>query len=319
MLEHADRDDPVELPFELAIIDQLELDMVGDAGLLGALAGDLQLLFRQGDAEHVDAGDLVQVERHAAPAAADVEHALARLQVRAWRRCAPSCRPAPARGCCRVGEIGAAVLQVVVEEELVELVARGRNGGRRCAATRAGLLRRNSRFQPLLALADSACGRLPPSSQRLAPVISSSRSRIVPSSIDQPPVHIGFAERRAAGCGRCRTATLRSVKRTVSVLAAAGPVGLAAARPASTMVMLPACSSLSTSLPINAIATLLLRDRARLALALRRGLQLAAGGVDVAAARRAHRRRNAGFEDDVAERPDPLVGSSIRRARRATG
>ena len=32
-------------------------------------------------AEHVDARNLVQVERHAAPAAADVEHALPRLQV----------------------------------------------------------------------------------------------------------------------------------------------------------------------------------------------------------------------------------------------
>ena len=47
MLEHADRDDPVELPLDMAVVDQLELHLVGDAGLLGALAGDLQLLLGQ--------------------------------------------------------------------------------------------------------------------------------------------------------------------------------------------------------------------------------------------------------------------------------
>ena len=38
MLEHADRDDPVELAGDVAIVDQLEADMVGDARLLGAAA-----------------------------------------------------------------------------------------------------------------------------------------------------------------------------------------------------------------------------------------------------------------------------------------
>ncbi len=37
MLEHADRDDSVELAFDLAVIDQLEFHLVGDAGLLGSL------------------------------------------------------------------------------------------------------------------------------------------------------------------------------------------------------------------------------------------------------------------------------------------
>ena len=39
MLEHADRDDPVELAVERAIIDQLEPDMVGDARVF-RLAGE---------------------------------------------------------------------------------------------------------------------------------------------------------------------------------------------------------------------------------------------------------------------------------------
>ena len=36
MLEHADRDDPVEPALDVAIIDQLEAHLVGDAGVLGA-------------------------------------------------------------------------------------------------------------------------------------------------------------------------------------------------------------------------------------------------------------------------------------------
>ena len=91
--------------------------MVGNARLGGALAGDLQLVLRQGDAEHVDARDLVQIERHAAPAAADVEHALAGLE----RELGGDMRLLVGLGLLQavagVGEIGAAILQVVIEEE----------------------------------------------------------------------------------------------------------------------------------------------------------------------------------------------------------
>ena len=45
MLEHADRDDPVERFFDMAIIDQFEPDVIGDAGPLGAFAGNLELMF----------------------------------------------------------------------------------------------------------------------------------------------------------------------------------------------------------------------------------------------------------------------------------
>src|SRR3546814_7944748 len=74
MLEHADRDDAVELPGEGAIIDKLELHPVGNARLGGAALGHGELLLRQGDAQHVHIGDAVEVERKPAPAAADVEH-----------------------------------------------------------------------------------------------------------------------------------------------------------------------------------------------------------------------------------------------------
>src|SRR4029079_14573362 len=49
-----------------------------------------------------------------------------------------------------------------------------------------------------------------------------------------------------------------------------------------------------------------LRRFATFALPFRRSLQLPAGGVDIAAAGGAHGRRDAAFEYDVAERPDPL-------------
>ncbi len=73
MLEHSDRNDPVEGTAQRSIIDQLEADVIGHTGFLGPAAGDLQLLFRQGNSGDVDPGDLVQVDGHATPTAADVE------------------------------------------------------------------------------------------------------------------------------------------------------------------------------------------------------------------------------------------------------
>ena len=109
-------------PSTRAIVDQLEADMVGDAGFLRAPPRDLQLLLRQGDAGDVDPGDLVQIERHPAPAAADVEHSLARLQMQLGGdvRLLVGLRLFQAVG--RVGEVSAAILAVGVEEEVVELV-----------------------------------------------------------------------------------------------------------------------------------------------------------------------------------------------------
>src|SRR3546814_4444126 len=41
---------------------------------------DRELFVGERDAEHIDIGNTVQIERHTAPAAADVEHTLARLE-----------------------------------------------------------------------------------------------------------------------------------------------------------------------------------------------------------------------------------------------
>src|SRR3546814_17020017 len=51
-----------------------------NARLGGAALGHGELLLRQGDAQHVHIGDAVEVERKPAPAAADVEHPLSRLE-----------------------------------------------------------------------------------------------------------------------------------------------------------------------------------------------------------------------------------------------
>src|SRR3546814_8897151 len=84
MLEHAYRHDAVEPPrlarCEVGIVDQLEFHAVGDPRRLGAAARERELLFGQGDAEHLDRLELRERDRHPAPAAADVEHPLPRRE-----------------------------------------------------------------------------------------------------------------------------------------------------------------------------------------------------------------------------------------------
>ena len=68
MLEHADRDDPVERPLDLAIVLHAEADAMGKAALLGAPVGDAPLLLGQRDAGDVDIEILGEIEPEAAPA-----------------------------------------------------------------------------------------------------------------------------------------------------------------------------------------------------------------------------------------------------------
>ena len=123
MLEHADRDDPVERPLDVAIVDQLELDPVRHPRRLGPLPSDRQLLLRQGDPEHVDVRDAVQIQSQAAPAAAEIEHPLARLQQQLRGDMRLLVELGLLDAVRRIGEVGAAVLHVRVEEEPVEVVA----------------------------------------------------------------------------------------------------------------------------------------------------------------------------------------------------
>src|SRR3546814_19106330 len=82
-----------------------------------------ELFLGQGDAVDGDVGEFCQRDRHAAPAAADVEHPLARRErelgrdMRLLRRLRLLQRHVLAR------PVGAAILQVAVEEEAGEGVA----------------------------------------------------------------------------------------------------------------------------------------------------------------------------------------------------
>ena len=120
MLEHADRDDAVELLVEIAVVEEAELGVTGDAALGGALGRELVLLLREGDAGDAGAAGLGQVEAEAAPARADVEHLHAGLDVELRRQVALLGELGILEGGLLVLEIGAGILPVAVEEEIVE-------------------------------------------------------------------------------------------------------------------------------------------------------------------------------------------------------
>ena len=111
------------MPVDVAIVEQLELDPVGHAGFGGALPGQVELGLRQGDAEHLDVGDAVEIQGKPAPAAADVEHLHPRLEAELGGDMGLLVELRLVDVVRRIGEVAAAILQVGVEEELVEVVA----------------------------------------------------------------------------------------------------------------------------------------------------------------------------------------------------
>src|SRR5207249_486546 len=78
VLEHSDRDDPIESLGHVAIVLQLEGDLAGQPFFLRAGARESVLLLRQRDPGDARAAMLGEIERKPTPAAADVEHALVR-------------------------------------------------------------------------------------------------------------------------------------------------------------------------------------------------------------------------------------------------
>ena len=116
---------------------------------------------------------------------------------------------------------------------------------------------------------------------------------------DQPAVHVGFAEPEPRILDDVeRDLAIREAHRQVLPAAASeGLRPLARAQQGDAAFGQAACRRACRS----ATWTLLHATAASFALFLCRRLQLAASGVDVAAARRAYGRRNARLEDDVAE------------------
>jgi hypothetical protein len=122
MFEHPDRDDPVEPAVELAIIDQLEPDPIRHPRIGRAPPRHAELLLAQRHAEHVDIGGAVQIQRHAAPSAADVEHPLPRCERQLGRDMRLLVGLRALQRHRRIGEIGAAILAIGVEEEIVQSI-----------------------------------------------------------------------------------------------------------------------------------------------------------------------------------------------------
>ena len=121
MLDHADADHPIKRALDVAVVGQLELDLVGHARSLRPLVRELDLIGCERNAQYLAAEMAVEIESEPAPAAADIEQAHARLQpqlggdqgllvdLRAFQRVR------------RILEIGHGILPVLVEEQLVEL------------------------------------------------------------------------------------------------------------------------------------------------------------------------------------------------------
>ena len=109
-----------KLPVDLAVVLQAEAHPVGEAGGGGALGGDAVLLLGEGDAGDVGAADPGEVERHAAPAAADVEDAGAGADQELGGDQPLLGELGLVERHVGVLEVGAGILHVAVEEEPVE-------------------------------------------------------------------------------------------------------------------------------------------------------------------------------------------------------
>jgi hypothetical protein len=82
VLEHADADHLVEAAIlrQVAVIENLQVDLVGQALGLDPLPAEFQLLLAQGDAEHLGAILTGGKTRQPAPTAADIEQVVTGLQ-----------------------------------------------------------------------------------------------------------------------------------------------------------------------------------------------------------------------------------------------
>ena len=120
VLEHADRNDAIVAPRLLAIIPQVEADAVREPGGGGALGRELVLLDGKGKAGDLDIAFLGEIEREPAPAAADIEDALSGLEQQLGGEMALLVELRRLEIVVGPAEIGAGILPVLVEEELVE-------------------------------------------------------------------------------------------------------------------------------------------------------------------------------------------------------
>ncbi len=121
MLEHADRDDTVIRSDDIAVVGQRKPHPVGQARRLGPLPRQGQLLGGQRYPLDVGAGPGGDGQRHAPPAAADVQHPLPGSEVELGGDVALLGRLRLLQSHVRPLEIGAGILQVLIEEPAIEV------------------------------------------------------------------------------------------------------------------------------------------------------------------------------------------------------
>jgi hypothetical protein len=122
MLEHADRDDAVVIAGLFPVIAQMKPHAVGKPGRFGPPVRHLVLLLGEGEAGDVAVAFSREVEREAAPARPDVEHLVAGPQQELGRNMPFLVALGGVEVVVGRAEVGARILPVAVEEELVELV-----------------------------------------------------------------------------------------------------------------------------------------------------------------------------------------------------
>ena len=121
MLEHADRDDTIEPARNGAIIDQFEFTAFRKPGLGRTRARNRNLFVRQRHAGDTCTGVARQIERHAAPATADIEYRkIFAIQIELGRDMPLLGDLRFFKGCRRIGEIGTGILPVLVQEHVIE-------------------------------------------------------------------------------------------------------------------------------------------------------------------------------------------------------
>ena len=120
VFEHADRNDPVELPVDVPIILQQKSGALAQSLFRSPLVGNGMLLLRQRHAGDIGAAELGEIEPKTAPAAPHVEHALIAPKPQLRGDVPFLGELCIVEGGVRVFEIGAAVLPVGIEEERIE-------------------------------------------------------------------------------------------------------------------------------------------------------------------------------------------------------
>ena len=209
-LEHGDREDAVHGAVPVAVVQQLETHAVGEALLLGPRPRRFQLLDRERDAGDPRAPVARQRQRHAAPAATDLQHLQpGPVEPQLGRDVALLERLRLVQRFLAGREVGAGVLQVAVQEEReeppVQVVMVGRiaaGAGRRVELVEAPLGAAHELHRPRGRV--RAAGAVPPGSAQGRRGDRGCRSR--PARSRRP---CSLHRRQGRGRGRCAGARAR--------------------------------------------------------------------------------------------------------------